>query len=420
MIRRVPIVVAASVLVLAVALPVGAAPAEATLRYALAGEARAMELGIGTQGLSLGVAFSKADSTPSAIGVAAGQCSLLGNDPDPNDLPCNESTTASSSYPGDAGSAEEQCAGPAIPAPLDSVLDVDLACGTSQSGAKKGVPFTTNFGKVGEVALEFDLAGLVPQIEEAKEQVIDELQEIINQAPEPIKNALNQLLDSVDAGQAGRILIGPARSDVVASGGTLAVSSSAAGVQIGLIGIPDLDKDGVPILGTSDAIEDGLIVIEVGAATASATLDLGKATAAGDADPALVRVKVRDITQSEPTYITEEVAPGQSQTILAGTPLESTITAAVATTDIKRNSAASVADAVRLHLLKGVQGGIILGLGRTTAAASIDKVLPTAPIEKAPEGPKGLPATGVRDGTPMALGLLLAAALLLLARRRAL
>ncbi len=375
-----------------------------------------MEVGLGTQGLTLGVALARADSTPTASGTGAGQCSLLGDEPDPDNLPCNESTTSSSSHPGEPGTPDQSCAGPAIPAPLNTILGIDLACGTSQSGVKGGLPFTSNSGKVGEISLELDLGGLVPQVEDAKEAVIDALQGITNQAPEPIKNALNQVLDALDAGQGGRILVGPSSSNVSMSKDGLEVVSSAAGTRIGVLGIPDLDKDGVPILGTSDAIEDGLIIVEVGAARASATLDLDAAVATSAADPALVTVKVRDITQAKPTYISQSVAPNQTVTILAGTPLESTITAAASSTEVKGNSARAAADAVRLHLLKGVQGGIVVGLGRATASASVDAVLPAPPITRAPEV---LPVTGAQDLTVLAFALLLISGALLIVRRRA-
>lgn len=376
-----------------------------------------MEAALGTEGLTLGVALARADSTPMAEGTGAGQCSLLGDEPDPDNLPCNESTASSSSYPGEPGTPQEQCAGPGVPAPLSTILSIGLACGASHSGVTGGLPFTANSGKVAEIALELDLRGLVPQVEDAKEQVIDALQDITNQAPEPIKNALNSVLDALDAGQGGRILVGPSSSNVTKTKDGLEVVSSAAGARIGVLGIPDLDEDGVPILGTSDAIEDGLIIIEVGAAEASASLDLDSAAATSAADPALVTVKIRDITQAEPTYISQSVAPGQTQTILAGTPLESTITAAASTTEVEGNTARAAADAVRLHLLKGVQGGILVGLGRATASAAIDKVLPAPPIKRGP--PDTLPVTGGRDLTVLALALLLISGALLIARRRA-
>ena len=401
---------------LAAALPAGAA---AGSTYALEGEARGLELGLGDQGLTLGVALSRGDSTPSAQGVGAGQCSILGQNPNPDELPCNESTSQSSEAPSGSSSKDgtQTCAGPAIPAPLNSVLTLDLACGASASSITGGAPQTTNLGKVSEAALELDLRGLIPQAEDAKEQLVDQLQQIIGGAPEPIANALDQLLDAVDEGQGAQIILGPATSDIVSKGTKHTVTSTAGGALIGVAGIPDLDAEGAPIPGSSTATEDGLIIIEVGRASASATIDEVSAAAGSDATAALVTVKVRDITQVKPTYQEVSVAPGQTVTILEGTPAESTITAAGATKESKSGSALAAADAVRLHLLKGVSGGIKLGLARATAAASVDKAQPTVQAKNPPNA-KVLPQTGARDVTLMALGLLILAGVAIVVRRR--
>ena len=398
-----------------IALPAGAAASKGAT-YALEGEARGLEVAIGDQGVTLGLALSRGSSTPLATGVGAGQCSILGDQTDPDDLPCNEATTQKSSAPGDANTSGEVCAGPAIPAPLDSILTIDLACGSSVSAVTKGVPSSSNTGKVGEVALGLDLAGLIPQAEDAKEQLVDQLQEILGGAPEPIANALNQLLDAVDEGQGGQIVLGPATSDITSKGDTVTVTSSSAGALIGVAGIPDLDKDGIPIPGSSVATEDGLIIIEVGRSFASASVDKLSAASSSNATAALVTVKVRDITQVKPTYQEVSVAPGQTVTILEGTPAESTISAAAATKESGPGRAVAAADAVRLHLLKGVSGGIKLGLARATAAATA-KAKPLAAQVNDPD-PRVLPMTGARDVTFIALGLLVLAGVAFGIRRR--
>jgi hypothetical protein len=416
-VKRILALSALVAMVVAAAIPATAAN-KSKVTYALAGEARALELALGEQGLTLGLAMARADSTPSVIGVGAGQCTVLGNNPDPDSLPCNEGTTAKSNEK-DHGKAGETCAGPALPAELDSVLSIELACGSSLTSLIAGkIPTTLNTGKVAEVRLETDLTGLVPQVQDVKETLINELQTILDQAPDEIENALDQVLDSVDVGQAVQIKLGPASSNVVRKGNTLTVESAAAGAEIGLVGIPDLDTKGNPIPGTSQALEDGLLIIQVGRSDASATLDQVSAAATSEANPALVTIKVRDITKLEPTYQTISVAPGQTVTILEGTPAESTISAAAATKTSKPGEASAAADAVRLDLLKGVQGGIHLGLGRATAAVSVKKSsTPPAPRDKVQ--PQILPITGGTDHTGLALMLLVTAAgVFFVARRR--
>lgn len=403
---------------LIVALPAGAAVVKTQARFALTGEARGLELALGDQGLTLGVAFSGVDSKPSAYGVASGQCGVLGDEPDPDDLPCNESTTSKSSYPGD-NEAGEVCAGPAVPDPLGSILQIDLACGSSFSALKKGLPTTLNTGKVAEASLSMDVSGVIPAAQDLKEQLIDELQAILEVAPEPIKNAVNNLADALDVGQAVQIRLGPADSSIVAEGKKLTVSSFAAGAQIGLLGIPDLDKDGLPIPGTSLATEDGLLIIEIGPARAQASIDSLSAKATSSASAAIVTLKVRDITKVEPTYTEIPVGVDQSVTILEGTPAESTITVSHAVQESDATSARAAADAVSLHLLKGVQGGIKLNLARVAAAAhGSPPVLGERPPAAQPKPKHPLPVTGGVALTGLGIALLAGSAAVVAIRRR--
>jgi hypothetical protein len=411
--RAVSLCVVALVLMALASPPVVAAPAP-KLSFALSGDARALELGIGNQGVTLGAAIARADSTPSAQGLGAGECGLLGDNPDPTKVACQSGTVEKSSYPGDAGKPGETCAAPSLPAPLDTVLQLDTACGSSESGLSTGgFPTTSNEGKVAEVAVNLDLSGLSQQLQDAKSQVIDALQQVISQAPDPIKTALEQILNVIDVGQAGQLKIGVASSNIATSATGLTVASSAAGAQIGVLGIPEVDAAGKPISGTAQATENGLIIVDVGQSDASVALDTANATAKAAADPSLVTVKVRDITKTTPTYTTIQVAPGQTQTILAGTPLESTITAADSTVSNKGSSAAAAADAVRLDLIKGVQGGIHLALGRTTAAAQI-QAAPAPP----PPAEKPLPVTGGPDFTKLGILLLVGSGIAIWVRRR--
>src|SRR5688500_4613592 len=125
-----------SILVLG-ALPAGAAK---TSDFAVEGEARGLELALGEQGLTLGVALSRGNSSPFAAGAGAGQCTVLGSTNDPQELPCNESTMQKSSTSAGGNTPGETCAAPSIPAPLNSVLNIDLACGSSSSAITKGLP----------------------------------------------------------------------------------------------------------------------------------------------------------------------------------------------------------------------------------------------------------------------------------------
>ncbi len=414
----------ALLVVLGAALPAGAQGAtdEALPNpFALAGEARGLELAITDQGVTLGVAVSEADSTPQAAGLGAGQCEILG-DAGTTEAPCTAATAETSEYPGEEGDDQETCGAPSLPAPLDSLLAIRSACGFSQSGLEEPFAVTANRGQVTQISLEFDVSGLSTELEAAKDQVVDGLKDVLTDAPDPIRPALNALLDALDQGEAGRIRVGRAESNIASVDGAVEVTSTAGGAEIGLIGIPDLDAQGQPIPQSANALEDGLIIIEVGDALSSASLDAQSLEADAAAEAALVKVFVRDITQY-PDTVYEEVelpVPGQSVTILPDTPLESTITAASADTEVTDTTALAASDAVTLHLLKGAEfeGGIQLGLARTTAAASFEaqEVEPSPSV--APTTREPLPATGGKDRAAWGLILLALAGAFFFLRRR--
>ena len=385
--------------------------------YALSGDARALELGIGDQGVTLGAAIARGDSTPKSEGLAAGQCALLGDNPDPTKVACEGTTTETSSFPGNGGKPGDTCAAPALPAPLNTVLTLALACGSSQSAQSGSVATTTNEGKVAEVAVELDLSGLSQQVEDVKDQVVDAIRGIVDQAPEPVATALDQILNVIDVGQAGQIKIGDATSTISPTKNGVQVVSTAAGAEIGVLGIPEIDADGDPIPGTAEATENGLLIIEVGRSETTVAVDANAATAEATATPALATIKVRDITQVTPTYQSIPVAPGQTVTVLEDTPLESTVTAADSVVQNKGTSAAADSSAVRLDLIKGVQGGIHLALGRTTGAARVQAAPPPIQPEPEPE-PQPLPVTGAPDLLPLGILFLLAAGAVAWVRRR--
>lgn len=405
--KRVFSVAAVVALVAAVAIPAGAKP-KAHNEFALAGEARALELAIGTQGVTLGLALAKADSAPSAIGVGAGQCTLLGDDPDPSDLPCTEESSSQTNYPGSPGDGVEICGG-ALPAPLNDIIDLRVACGSSRSGVRGGLPFTTNKGRIAHLGVTLPVGTVLENT--PVDQVVDTLTEtlspILDKTPAAVQEAVEDVVDLLDglaATEALAVEVGPASSIVKKSGNGVAVTSDAAGALIGVLGIPAGNVDGTDVSVESDPLKNGLLIIEVGRSTSSAKWDNKSASATGAASAAIVTVKVRDITKPEPTYVEVSVAPGETVTVLAGTPAETTIVAADSTVEEDGSSAKAGADAVRIHALKGVNGGVALSLGRTTAAVNGKQVLAKPPVTKTP--PKVLPFTGGIDRTGLALGLI--------------
>lgn len=386
--------------------------------YALSGDARAAELAIAGQGVTLGAAIARADSKPSAEGLGAGQCSLLSDAPEPSKVTCETTTTEQSSAPGEAGEDGATCAAPALPDPLGTVVEIATACGSSSSTVVKGVPTTLNEGKVLEAGVNLDLSGLSAELQGVKQQVVDALQDIVGGAPAPINDALTQVLDVLDVGQAGKLEIGVAEANIGAVDAGVRVVATATGARVGVLGIPEVNDDGDPLPGTADATVNGLIIVEIGTSTSSVTVDTEKAVAEAAANPAVVTVKVRDITSLEPTYQEFPVAPGQRMTVLEGTPLESTIVAAASDVTNNGTRAAAEADAVLLDLITGVQGGIHLALGRTTAAGQV-QAAPAPPQPQPDPDEQPLPVTGGSSAV-LKLGIILivAAGVVLWVRRR--
>jgi hypothetical protein len=439
--KRFLALVAISALVAALVAP-GAA-ARSTSDFALTGEARGLELALGDEGLTLGLALAQVDSAPKAIGVGAGQCALLGQDEDPDNLPCTDESTVKSRYPGQPGSSEMSCSG-ALPEPLSEVLNLKAACGSSISGInKKGIAFTKSRGKVLTLTAKLPVGlSLVPlnidvnQVDEIVGAITEALSPLIDQAPAEVQDVLKgaqetadettneaqeivdgvlEIIQNTAATDAVKVEVGTADSKITEDGNIIASTAEAYGARIGLIGMPSLLTEEGLKLDDADPLKNGLVIVEVGSATASAMVNRASAAANSAASPALLTVKVRDITSPEPKYVEVSVAPGETITVLEGTPAESTITAADSATEQEAGSARAVADAVKLHLLKGVNGGLKVALAGVNASAAADVVKPAPPAKRPP---KTLPVTGGTSLTRLAILLMVASGGAFALRRR--
>ncbi len=182
--RRIAALGALVALVTALALPAGAS-VKTTSNFALSGEARGLELAIGDQGVTLGLAKSLVDSTPKATGIGAGQCALLGTDGDPASL-CSSDNTVITEYPGNGGDGLEVCTA-GLPAPLDSVVDLKVACGSSKTTYKNGVATTLSKGKVASLSAKLPVGLQLVPIDLSTEQV----QEVVN----TLTDVLSPVLD---------------------------------------------------------------------------------------------------------------------------------------------------------------------------------------------------------------------------------
>jgi hypothetical protein len=158
------------------------------------------------------------------------------------------------------------------------------------------------------------------------------------------------------------VRVGPAASQATTTGSEVLSVGQAAGAVIDVL--PGLSPLGAPLL-----------QVIVGDATASVTVtraaasENGAATAVAtpDFDAAIVRVRLGLPLLGDVTDI--PVSLGAPITLLAGTPLESTIAVGAGSTGTGANGTKfAVADGVSLQLLKGLQGGIGLELAHAEAA----------------------------------------------------
>ena len=295
--------------------------------------------------------------------------------------------------------AGERCANPSLPV---TAVSVGLACTRSATELVAGVPKATSLGYVTGVNVSANnvLTGLPIDLND--NAVVTILEGLLGTLPaetRPVTDTLGELLDSIIETQTLSAKVGPSVSEVSGTVGSITSVSEAKAAQIDIL--PKGALDGGP-----------LASIIVSSAKASATYDRVTGVSTPTVDPALVTVKLGK-TPLLPNGLTQTVAPGQSTCILdlaiasLGTPLKSCITVAAGKTSESVDPAtgkkvvSAVADGVKLELLTGLNGGIVLELAHAEASvagspAVTPPVNPQVPTLNAP--PTELPRTG---GLPM-------------------
>lgn len=263
--------------------------------------------------------------------------------------------------------------------PLLNLVTVQTACGEARASiSNEGVPQAFGQGSVAAIdiggqqllaLLEPVLALLQPVLD----QVIGTVQPLVGSVLGSLQlPLLNQLGIDPNTGLVSGLVDGIKKATALATvkagnstaqgvtagstdGGAVTASAVAQGAQVDVL--PGLALGGAPLLS-----------IIVGNASSTSTFDrkTGTSTPAFDAAVATVRLGLPLLGGT----VTEiPVKLGTPITLLAGTPLESTISlGAGSTTKNPDGSVSSVADGVSLHLLKGISGGIKLELAHAESA----------------------------------------------------
>jgi LPXTG-motif cell wall-anchored protein len=400
-------------LVLGALLVLFVAPANAAHTYAGRATATALELTLAGEGLTTGFSRAAAQSAPSADGCTGdiracaegaglltpifsekAEAAAPGN-PGPNDL-------TAFTVPSELGPLLTAAIGRAV---AEASADTD-----SRARGDGGIATV-------DLTLTQTLAEALP-IQDALQEISDSLLGPIAEGDPTgllgprLKATVDQLNENLSLTPILSVNVGPSFSEVTDIGGVTTARASAQGATIVLSPTP-LNLPGSP---------EGLVIIEVGSATVSATTN--QTAASATFDPALVRVKIFDPVTG--TYDDIAVAPGQSFCVpgIEGTPLQICIGAGSG--DATQTGAAAAATAAGVSIQAFQDPLPPLSLRLAVAEAGVNSAppaqVPPAPEQPAPPAPSpDLPRTG-SSGVLPALALLGAgsAAFLGIRRRRSL
>ncbi len=297
--------------------------------------------------------------------------------------------------------------------PLLGLLNVNLACGEAKVDSTVGAPQASATGSVAAI----DIGG--QQILALLAPVLDALTPLLDQVIGTVTGLLNPLLGGLLPGlvstlgldpntslvqslvdglkkatQLATVRLGNSTSQGISEPGKVSAIATAQGGQIDVL--PGLALGGAPLLS-----------IVVGSAKATSVFDRSGGTSTPGFDAAILTVKLGLPLLGTLTEI--PVKLGAPLTLLAGTPLESTITlGAGKTTTNADGSVSSVADGVKIELLKGISGGIVLELAHAESALAGQSQILTQQAVVEPDAV--LAKTGNDPWLPMAGFVLLLAA----------
>ena len=391
--------------------------------YIATAAARGLNLSVFGTNLTIGQSSAIVNSTPSAKASGAGVALVPGT-----------ISTSEVNGPDQTAAPPKACV---LNLPVDlpavgQLLALELACGESRVSITNGAPSAFGSGSVAGV----DLAalGLLDPVIALLQSLLNQLLPVVDQTVGSVINTVptlsgvlgplaanlglgststvapvSGLVDNLLAGVKRAtglvdIRLGASTAQAVTGASAVTATATAAGAQIDLL--PGLTLGGAPLLS-----------IIVGDATSVSTFDRATARSTPTFDAAIARVRLGlPLLGGAVTDIPVQL--GTPLTLLAGTPLESTISlgAGRTVTDPNTGAVASYADGVSVHLLKGVSGGILLELAHAeTGAGGQTRLVSQQVINPVPVQPI-LAKTGNEPWLPLTgAGLLLVA---LAVRRR--
>lgn len=360
---------------LASAFMVGPASAQVPETFLGRAAAKALEVQVLGQGTTLGVTTAEATSRLTAVAEGAGQLLNLG-------------TIQKSEVAGSGTDVKpDKCA---LGLPVADILAVGLACGSSSATIVNGNPVATSEASVanldlsGNVALQA-LSGATGAVESTVSGVLSTVCTAVAGTCSAT-TTVNDLVNSVLKTKTLDVTAGRSTSSVTTEASKVVSQATASGAEVKILPLPQVS--GLPST-------EPVATILVSSAKATAVYDRGTGTSTPSFDPSLVTIRLNTVLTGAPAIQEIKVPVNASQTILQGTPLESDIIVAAGRTVTNPDgTVGAIADGVRLHLLKGINGGVLLNLAHAEAGVA------GALAQAAPALPAGLelPRTG---GTPL-------------------
>lgn len=352
--------------------------------------ARGLDINLFGNRVTIGQSSALINSSPSAKASGAGVALISGT-------VSNSEVNA----PNQSAAPPKACV---LNLPVASLLTVELACGESRVSTQDGAPSAYGAGAVAGVdllgttliqpiidLLRSLLGALTPVLDQTVGAVLNTLTPALggllgglagnlglgNTANvAPVSGLVDSLLDGIErATQLLDIKVGESTAAAVTTANAVTATANAAGAQIDLL--PGLTLGGAPLLS-----------IIVGQAKSVSTFDRATAKSTPSFDAAVARVRLGlPLLGAAVTDIPIQL--NQPLTLLAGTPLETTISlgAGRTVTDPNSGAVASYADGVSIQLLKGLNGGIGIELahaetgvgGQTRLTALQQQVTPVVP-----------------------------------------
>lgn len=326
--------------------------------------------------VTLGVSTAKVTSLLTAVGEGAGSLGLVGST-----VRAEIANTGSVNLP-------NTCA---VPLPIAGVVNIGLACGTASASVSNNNPVASGEGSVATVDLSGQtlLNSVAPITDTVTGTVGTGLSAVCGALALtcPLTGTVGDVLNSVIETKTLEVAAGKSTSSVTTEAGKVTAAATAVGAEIKLLPVPEI----AGVVST-----EPVATITVGTAKATAVYDRATGVATPTVDPALVTVKLNSVlagTLGLPATVTVPV--GQTFIVpgTGGTPLETEIVVAAGKTVSNADGTiTATADAVKVHALKGISGGVLLSLASAEAGVG-GKPAVAAPVAPAVE----LPRTG---GTP--------------------